>query len=137
MSSGIIRICRRNEMLSDYERFMQDKEKELRINIPYFDGIWNKEYLYEYLIYFCMDGIGEYIEGFFCQYLYDKMLCKLLLDFLLDDYYDGSDVQIGAACVLRKMDKSVLVEYKDSILLAQKNEVEWKRPFKEPLDWIY
>lgn len=29
------------------------------------------------------------------------MLCKLLLDFLLDDNYDGLDVQMGAAILLR------------------------------------
>lgn len=124
-------------MSGNYKRFLQDKEKELRVNVPCVDGVWNKEYLHEYLVYLNYGGINEYIEEFFCQYLQNEMLCKLLLDFLLDDYYDGSEALIGAVLVLRKMDKSVIVKYKDSVLSAQKNEVKWKRPFKEPLDWLH
>ena len=124
-------------MSGNYKRFLQNKEKELRVNVPCVDGVWNKEYLHEYLVYLNYGGINEYIEEFFCQYLQSEMLCKLLLDFLLDDYYDGSEALIGAVLVLCKMDKSVIVKYKDSVLSAQKNEVEWKRPFKEPLDWLH
>lgn len=123
-------------MSEAYQRFIQDKEKELRMNVPFFDGIWNKAFLYEYLVYLNTAGIHEYIEEYLHQYLHDEMLCKLLLDFLLDDNYDGSDVQMGAAILLRKFDRKVIARYKDAVLSVQQNEVEWKRPFDEPLDWL-
>ena len=30
-------------MSGDYKRFLQDKEKELQVNVPCVDGVWNKE----------------------------------------------------------------------------------------------
>lgn len=44
-------------------------------------------------------------------------------------------------CIIRKMDKYVLKQFEKELLVAQKNEVEWKRPFlnendlKEILKW--
>ena len=65
-------------------------------------------------------------------------LLDLLFDILLDDDYDGSDAQIGAAYYISKLDKSVLKMKKEKLLQAQKNDVFWKRPFSknDNLKWL-
>ena len=102
--------------------------EELLKDCPIADGTWNKERLYEYLVQYCHQ-FSEQIETFFMDYRNDENLADLLFSFLFDDDYDGSDSQMGAACILRKMDRQLLKKKKDLLLKAQANEVEWKRPF--------
>lgn len=92
----------------------------------------------EYLIYYSNFNFKQYIENFFAMHLADEELLDFLLSFLLDDYYDGSDCQIGAARIIAKMDRQLLKRKKTLLLQAQENEVYWKRPFphNEHLDWI-
>lgn len=113
--------------------------EELEQIIPICDGIWNKDYLYEYLVWSCDMKFKEYINQFFSSYLNDEDLADLLFSFLLDDYYDGSDVQMGAARLIAKLDRQLLRAKKELLLKAQENEVYWKRPFPsdaENLDWL-
>lgn len=58
--------------------------------------------------------------------------------YLLDDNYDGSDCQMGAAYYIAKLDKEILKSKKDLLLQVQENDVDWKRPFpaNEHLEWI-
>lgn len=67
----------------------------------------------------------------------DEELAELLFSFLLDDDYEGSDSQTGAAFYIAKLNREVLKKKKDKLLLVQKNEVHWKRPFRtnEYLKW--
>ena len=63
----------------------------------------------------------------------------MLFSFLLDDYYDGSDCQMGAARLISKLDRQMLRTKKELLLKAQENEVYWKRPFPpgaDNLDWL-
>ena len=102
---------------------------ELRSIIPIHNGVWNKDYLYEYLIQSCNREFSEYISAFFADYKSDEKLADLLFEILLDDYYDGSDAQMGAAKYIGKLSKELLMQKRDLLLKAQKNEVFWKRPF--------
>ncbi len=63
---------------------------------------------------------------------------KYLYEYLVQVNYDGSDSQIGAVFILRQMDKSALAANKELVLLAQQNEVYWKRPLAEDddLSWL-
>lgn len=123
--------------MSDYQ--IQREEKLLR-NIPLINNEWIIPFLYEYLVEVNYDHERENIAlKFFEQHLSDIQLEKILLEeFLLNDSYDGSESQLGAAVILRKMDKSALVANKDLVLEAQKNEVFWKRPCDEndDLSWL-
>ena len=112
--------------------------EELKEIIPICNGIWNKDYLYEYLVWSCNIRFQEYINHFFDSYLHDENLADMLFSFLLSDDYDGSDCQMGVACLISKMDKQVLQSKKERLLKAQSNEVYWKRPFPdaENLDWL-
>lgn len=118
---------------------IQREEKLLR-NIPLINTEWIIPFLYEYLVEVNYDHERENIAlKFFDQHLSDIQLAKILLEeFLLNDSYDGSESQLGAAVILRKMDKSALVANKDLVLEAQKNEVFWKRPCDEndDLSWL-
>ena len=81
------------------------------------------------------DRLDYFILDFFKSHYDDKELARILLqDFLLDDGYDDSDSQLGAAVILRRMDKSALAANKELVLLAQQNEVYWKRPLAEDDD---
>jgi hypothetical protein len=117
--------------------YFKDLE-ELKACCPIENGIWNKEILKGYMIYCCVKGFGGYIDGFMAGYQSDEALAELLFDFLLNDYYDGSDCQIGAAVYISRMDRELLRRKKDLLLQAQNDEVDWKRPFREnePLDWL-
>jgi len=112
--------------------------EELKKISPICDGVWNKDYLYEYLV--CSSNIKfeEFIDRFFQDYLEDEALADLLFSFLLDDDYDGSDCQMGAAYVISKMDRRLLRAKKELLLQAQENEVYAKRPFPHEtnLDWL-
>jgi len=123
--------------MSDYQ--IQREEKLLR-NIPLINNEWIIPFLYEYLVEVNYEHERENIAlKFFDQHLSDIQLAKILLEeFLLNDSYDGSESQLGAAVILRKMDKSALVANKDLVLEAQKNEVFWKRPCDEndDLSWL-
>ncbi len=112
--------------------------EELEKIIPVCDGVWNKEYLYEYLVWNSNIRFKEYINSFFEDHLNDENLADLLFSFLLDDDYDGSDCQMGAAHFISKMDRHLLQTKKELLLQAQSNEIGWKRPFShdENLDWL-
>lgn len=112
--------------------------EELKRIIPICDGVWNKDYLYEYLVWRSNIRFQAYIDRFFEEYLMDENLAELLFSFLLNDDYDGSDCQMGAARLISKMDRQILQAKKDLLLQAQKNEVYWKRPFpdEEGLDGL-
>ena len=122
-----------------YEDYRTQKAKELKQNIPYFNGEWNHKYLYEYLVYVNYNDLCYIPFDFFKPHFDDKELARILLqDFLLDDSYDGSESQLGAAVILRMMDKSALLANEELVLLAQQNEVYWKRPLAEDDDrnWL-
>ena len=122
-----------------YDDYKTQKVKELKQNIPYSNGEWNQKYLYEYLVQVNYDGLDYIVLDFFKTHYDDKELARILLqDFLLDDTYEGSESQIGAVFILRQMDKSALAANKELVLLAQQNEVYWKRPLAEDddLSWL-
>ena len=112
--------------------------EELKGIVPFYNGIWNKEYLYEYLVWHSNKEFKTSIDDFFKQHCKDEDLINLLFSFLLDEEYDGSDRQMGAARIISQMDKGLLKNKKNMLLQAQKNEVYWKRPFlqDEYLEWI-
>lgn len=60
------------------------------------------------------------------------------MTFLLNDDFDSLDSQLGAAYYIATLDKELLKNKKDLLLQAQKNEVEWKRPFQcdKYLEWL-
>ena len=112
---------------------------ELNKIIPICEGIWTKNYLYEHLVWSCNVKFKDYIDKFFSDYLNDENLADMLFSFLLDDYYDGSDCQMGAARLISKLDRQMLRTKKELLLKAQENEVYWKRPFPpgaDNLDWL-
>ena len=111
---------------------------ELKKRCPVVDGRWNAEFLYEYLVASCNQSFSMQIDTFFMEYQNDEKLVELLFSFLLDEDYDGSDSQMGAARQLSKMDRQLLKKKKDLLLKAQSNEVFWKRPFphNEHLEWL-
>lgn len=122
-----------------YEDYRTQKAKELKQKIPYSNGEWNHKYLYEYLVEVNYNDLCYIPFDFFKPHFDDKELARILLqDFLLDDSYDGSESQLGAAVILRMMDRSALIANKDLVLLAQQNEVYWKRPLAEDDDrsWL-
>ena len=117
--------------------YFKDLE-ELKACCPIENGIWNKEILKGYMIYCCVKGFKGYIDGFMAEHQSDEALAEILFDFLLNEHYDGSDCQIGAAVYISRMDRELLRRKKDLLLQAQNDEVDWKRPFREnePLDWL-
>lgn len=112
--------------------------EQLRPLTPYQNGVWNREHLYQYLVHSCNKSVRRDIDAYFEQFRSDRELAELLFSFLLNDDYDGSDSQIGAAYYLARMDHNVLRSYKTLLLKAQENEVFWKRPFPkdEHLQWL-
>ena len=118
-------------------KYFESLEK-LKACCPIKNGTWNKEILQGYMIYSCNRDYKPLIDGFMADYQNDETLADLLFDFLLNEDYDGSDCQIGAAIYIARMDREVLRRKKDLLLRAQKNEVFWKRPFREgeSLDWL-
>lgn len=112
--------------------------EELSKIVPFSKGQWNREYLYEYLVWYANKRFRAYLDAYFQDYLDSGELADELFSFLLDDGYDGSDSQMSAAYLLSKMDRAVLRKKKDLLLLAQLNDVYWKRPFPqyESLEWL-
>ncbi|MDE7222498.1 MAG: hypothetical protein K2O34_01800 [Acetatifactor sp.] len=108
--------------------------EELSKLCPLESGIWNKEKLYEYLVQSCYH-LSDHIDAFMEKYQKDEALAGLLFDFLLDDYYDGSDSQMGAAKYIARLDRELLKKNRESLLRAQENEAAWKRPFHNGEDW--
>lgn len=113
-------------------------QEELKALSPIEKGIWNKDILQEYLIMSCHRDFKDFVDAFMDRYRKDTALADLLFEFLLNDDYDGSDSQMGAARYLAKMDREVLRSRKDLLLQAQQNEVYWKRPFRDEtyLEWL-
>lgn len=113
--------------------------EELKQRSPVQDGVWNKEALYEYLVQYSDQRFAEPLDAFFDRYRKEEALADLLFDFLLDDYYDGSDSQMGAAHCISRMDRGILKKKRERLLKAQENEVLWKRPFFRDdsyLEWL-
>lgn len=112
--------------------------KELEALSPIKNGKWKKKILYEYLVQSCNQRFCKELDCFFKQYEHDENLADLLFDFLLNDEFDGSDSQIGAAYYIAKLDKNILKKKRELVLLAQQNQVEWKRPFHDDayLEWL-
>ena len=112
--------------------------KELEKRCPVKDGVWDKKLLYEYLVWSCCLNFKEWLDSFFAKYRSDEGLADLLFEFLLDDYYDGSDSQMGAAYYIARLDRELLRQKKELLLAAQQNEVFWKRPFQDDgyLEWL-
>lgn len=103
--------------------------EELKKLCPIKNGKWNKEILYEYLVWSCNKNFRDYIDNFFQKYQQDEKLAELLFDFIFNDEFDGSDSQMGAARYIARLDKELLKKNKDLLMMAQENEVKWKRPF--------
>ncbi len=110
----------------------------LRQDCPLREGVWDQERLKEYLIQSCNVRFARPLEAFFAKHREDEALGDLLFDFLLCDDYDGSDCQIGAAQVIRELDRALLRKKRALVLRAQENAVFWKRPFRpeEDLSWL-
>ena len=115
-----------------------DSWESLKKEEPFCDGKWDKDKLQEYLIQSCNQNFHLQIDFYFAQFRKDGVLADLLFDFLLNEDYDGSDCQIGAAYYICRLDRSVLKERKALVLKAQANEVFWRRPFQtdDYLEWI-
>jgi hypothetical protein len=115
-----------------------DSWDALKKEAPFYAGAWDQDKLKEYLIQFCDTRFRLRIQLYFAQYRNDGALADLLFAFLLNDDYDGSDCQIGAAYFISKLDRNVLKERKAWLLKAQESEVFWRRPFQadEYLEWI-
>ena len=112
--------------------------EELEALCPIEGGYWNKDALEEYLIQSCSSRFSGEINAFMAEHQGDEALAELLFSFLLDDTYDGSDCQMGAAWYVARMERNVLRKKKDLLLQAQQNEVAWKRPFRDSgsLEWL-
>lgn len=112
--------------------------EELEALHPVENGNWNKEILKEYLIQSCNCRFAAYVDGVMERYEKDETLADLLFDILLSDACDGSDSQMGAAKYIARMDRGLLKNKKELLLQAQKNEVYWKRPFRDEtyLEWF-
>ena len=115
-----------------------DKWEELERNCPLRDRTWDKALLYEYLVWSCYRDVEEQLHSFFEKHKCDERLAGLLFEFLLDEDYDGSESQIGAAYYIARLDKGLLRRKKELLLAAQQNEVFWKRPFQDDgyLEWL-
>lgn len=111
---------------------------ELKAFIPVKDGTWNQDILYEYLVSSCYREFKQPLDDFFSAYQGDEALAEILFGFLLDEEYDGSESQIGAAFYISRFDKRVLKGKKELLLKAQENPVFWKRPFRDDsyLKWL-
>lgn len=113
----------------NYEEWIKDI-KYLKENPPFNDNKWEKELLYEYLVYRCNIYTKAYIDEYFSKYTNDESLLKMLFDFLLDDDYDGSDCQMSSAYYISRMDKTLLEKYSDLLSEAGKNPVAARNPLK-------
>lgn len=119
--------------------YYSQRRRKLELNVPFSNDEWNIQYLYEYLVEVNY-GTNNIALKFFNKHLANAELAGILIkEFLLNEDYDGSESQLGAAVILRRMDRNALKANKELVLLAQKNEVEWKRPCDENdnLDWLF
>ena len=66
-----------------YSDYNNQKANELKQNIPYCNGEWNHNYLYEYLVAVNDNRLDYFILDFFKSHYDDKELARILLqDFL-------------------------------------------------------
>lgn len=102
------------------------------------NGTWDRERLYEYLVWSCHRDFTGPIDAFMARHRGDEQLVELLFQFLLCEDYDGSDSQMGAARYIARLDRELLRQKRDLLLRAQQNEVLWKRPFWDDqyLEWL-
>jgi len=103
---------------------------ELKALSPIKDGKWDRDILYEYLVWSCNERFTTFTDSYFDRYKNDELLAGMLFDFLLCEDYDGSDCQMGAARYIARLDIGVLKKKRSLVQRAQENEVLWKRPFK-------
>lgn len=115
-----------------------DSWDDLKQEPPFHDGAWDQDRLKEYLIYLNYKGFSLPIQLYFSRFRKDGALADLLLEFLLNDDYEGSEAQIGAAYFLGRMDREVLRERRGPVRKAQESPVFWRRPFQteEYLEWL-
>ena len=92
---------------------------ELKKEAPFCNGKWDEDKLQEYLIQSCHKNFNLQIERYFAQFRKDENLADLLFEFLLNEEYEGSDCQIGAAYFISKLDRSILKERKALVLKTQ------------------
>ncbi len=105
--------------------------EELKALSPKKNGEWDRDILREYLVQSCNKSFAAFTDGYFDEFKNDELLADMLFDFLLNEYYDGSDCQLGAARYIARLDMSVLKKKRELLQRAQQNEVFWKRPFKD------
>lgn len=117
--------------MDNYSILLSKKKAELEENIPLVSGVWNKDYLCEYLVYLNCSDTEKMLWSFFKEHLKDRKLAEMLFDFLLDESYNGSDAQIGAVFLMRNMDRDVLKECRHLILQVKKSKAKWKIPFND------
>ena len=112
--------------------------EELKKHCPVQNGFWQKDLLKEYLIQSCNRRFTIQIDTFMARHREDEALAQLLFHFLLNEDYDGSDCQIGAARYIARLDRGLLQKNKVLLLQAQQNNIRWKRPFPndETLEWL-
>lgn len=113
--------------------------KDLVKIAPYTNGVWDKEYLIEYLIWKCDRRLSTWIDEYFLKYRNDRQLAKLLFDIVLDDDFDGSDARMSAAYFIAQLSEDILKEKKDLLIKAQENNVEACRPLtylKKTYNWL-
>ena len=111
---------------------------DLKNEAPFLGGKWDINKLIEYLIQSCSQKFTVQINAYFSRFQNDGDLADLLFSILLDEDYEGSDCQIGAAYYIAQLEQGILKERKELVLQAQENEVLWRRPFQtdEYLTWI-
>lgn len=115
-----------------------DSWSDLSREAPFHDGKWDEGKLREYLIQSCDQRFRQQIKLYFARFRKDGALADLLFECLLNEDYDGSDCQIGAAYFIRRLDRDGLRERRALVLKAQENDVFWRRPFQtdDYLSWI-
>ena len=59
----------------------------------------------------------------------DEELAELLFSFLLDDDYEGSDSQTGAAFYIAKLNREVLKKKKDKLLMPSASKISLSHSF--------
>lgn len=114
----------------NYEEWLKEYKKYLKENPPFNNKHWDKEKLYQYLVYSCIKDTEAYVNEYFSKYTNNENLLKLLFDFLLDDSYNDSDCQIPSAYYIARMDKTLLEKYSDLLSEAGRNPIDARNPLK-------
>ena len=105
--------------------------QDLKMHSPIKNGTWKKSILEQYLIYSCNKKFAKQIDAFFQAYQHDAALAKLLFHFLLDENYDGSDCQTGAAYYIARLDLELLRKNKALLYSTQSRNTIWQEYFSD------